>query len=92
MKSEWRIAADKALEEAQNLPPGFDRAEALKKAGVLRNEACSREIATVARRTQQRGQGIPVESNRSAFQHMRFATGNAAMLVGRECLSIGVCG
>ena len=49
MKSEWRIAADKALEEAQNLPPGFDRAEALKKAGVLRNEACSREIATVER-------------------------------------------
>jgi hypothetical protein len=49
MKSEWRIAADKALEEAQNLPPGSDRAEALKKAGVLRNEACSREIATVER-------------------------------------------
>jgi hypothetical protein len=48
-KSEWRIAADKALQEAQNLPPGSDRAEALKKAGVLRNEACSREIATVER-------------------------------------------
>jgi hypothetical protein len=39
----------------------------------------------VARLTQQRGQGIPVASTRSPFQHMRFATGNAAMLVGREC-------
>ena len=28
----------------------------------------------------------------SAFRHMRFATGNAAMLVSRECLSIEVCG
>ena len=44
------------------------------------------------RRARQRGQGIPVGSNRSAFQHMRFATGNAAMLVGRGCLSIAVCG
>src|SRR5258708_2648707 len=35
----------------------------------------------VARLTQQRGQGIPVGSNRSAFQHMRFATGNAATSV-----------
>src|SRR5712675_2592348 len=31
-----------------------------------------------------------VGSNRSVFQHMRFATGNAAMLVGRECPSIEV--
>jgi hypothetical protein len=31
-------------------------------------------------------------SNRSAFQHMRFARGNAAMLVGRECPSIEVYG
>src|SRR5260370_20347087 len=46
----------------------------------------------VARRTQQRGQGIPVGSNRSAFQHMRFATGNAAMSAGREWPWIEVCG
>src|SRR5258708_17442450 len=45
-----------------------------------------------ARLTRQRGQGIPVGSNRSAFRHMRSATGKAAMLAMRECLSIGVCG
>src|SRR6202011_782543 len=46
----------------------------------------------VARPRRQRGQGIPVGSNRSAFQHMRFAKGSGATSVGRECLSIGVCG
>src|SRR5258708_6609064 len=44
----------------------------------------------VAPRTQQRGQGIPVGSNRLAFQHMRFAKGSAAMSVGRECQLIEV--
>ena len=33
----------------------------------------------VARRTQQRGQGTPVGSNRSAVRHIRFAMGSAAM-------------
>jgi hypothetical protein len=46
----------------------------------------------VARRTQQRGQGIPVGSNRLAFQHKRFAMGSAAMSVDRECPLIEVCG
>src|SRR6202023_1442770 len=41
----------------------------------------------VARRTQQRGQGIPVGSNRSVFQRMRFATGNAGD-VGRSRMPI----
>ena len=46
----------------------------------------------VARRTQQRGQGIPCGSNRSAFQHMCFAMASAATWVGRECPLIEVCG
>jgi hypothetical protein len=46
----------------------------------------------VARRKRQRGQGIPVGSNRSAFQHMRFAMGSAAMSVDRECPLIEVFG
>src|SRR5712692_9705846 len=45
-----------------------------------------------ARRTQQRGQGIPVGSNRSAVRHIHFATGSVATLVGRECPSIEVVG
>jgi hypothetical protein len=46
----------------------------------------------VARPTQQRGQGIPVVSNRSAFQHVRFATGSAATSVRRECFSKAMIG
>src|ERR1700726_1379597 len=46
----------------------------------------------VARRSQQRGQGIPVGSNRLAVQHKRFAMGSAAMSVDRECAMIEVCG
>src|ERR1700716_2486445 len=45
-----------------------------------------------ALRTQQRGQGIPVGSNRSAVRHIHFATGSVATLVGRECPSIEVVG
>src|SRR5258707_15690533 len=45
-----------------------------------------------ARRTQQRGQGIPCGSNRSAFQHIRFAKVTAATLVDRECPLIEVFG
>jgi subfamily B ATP-binding cassette protein HlyB/CyaB len=37
------------------------------------------------RRARQRGQGIPVGSNRSAVRHIRFAMGNAAMSADREC-------
>jgi hypothetical protein len=33
------IAAQKVLEEAQNLPAGAERIEALKRAGILRLEA-----------------------------------------------------
>jgi hypothetical protein len=36
--------------------------------------------------------GIPVGSNRLAFQHKRFAMGSAAMSVDRECPLIEVCG
>src|SRR5467141_2721914 len=45
-----------------------------------------------ALRTQQRGQGIPVGSNRSAVRHIHFAKGSVATLVGRECPSIEVVG
>src|SRR5437660_5117749 len=45
-----------------------------------------------ALRTQQRGQGIPVGSNRSAVRRIHFATGSVATLVGRECPSIEVVG
>ena len=41
----------------------------------------------VARRTQQRGQGIPCGSNRSAFQHIHFAKG-ARGDVGRSRMPI----
>jgi hypothetical protein len=37
-------------------------------------------------------EGIPVGSNRSAFQHIRFAMASAAMSAGCECPSIEVCG
>ena len=46
----------------------------------------------VARRTQQRGQGTPVGSNRSAVRHIRFAMGSAAMSAGHECPLIEVFG
>src|SRR5258706_15939886 len=36
------------------------------------------------RRTQQRGRGIPVGSNRSAVRQIRFAMGNAATSADRE--------
>src|SRR5258705_10728522 len=49
-------------------------------------------VGGAALRTQQRGQGIPVGSNRSAVRHIHFATGSAATLVGRECPSIEVVG
>src|SRR5712671_5680677 len=45
-----------------------------------------------ALRTQQRGQGIPVGSNRSAVRRIHFATGSVATLVGRECPLIEVVG
>ena len=45
-----------------------------------------------ALRTQQRGQGIPVGSSRSAVRRIHFATGSVATLVGRECPSIEVVG
>src|SRR5665647_945966 len=42
--------------------------------------SCKRAVrdGDAARRTQQRGQGIPVGSNRSAFQHMRFGNAHLA--------------
>jgi hypothetical protein len=58
------------------------------------NNSCTTAVrdGDVARRTRQRGQGIPVGSNRSAFQQMRFAMGSAAMSVDRECPLIEVFG
>src|SRR5258708_275292 len=58
------------------------------------NISCNRAVGDGGgtRRTQQHGQGIPCGSNRSAFQHIHFAKGNAATSVDRGCLSIGVCG
>jgi hypothetical protein len=38
---DW-IAAERALEVAQELPAGIDRFEALKRAGQLRNKAADR--------------------------------------------------
>src|SRR5665811_1463742 len=58
------------------------------------NNSCTTAVrdGDVARRKRQRGQSIPVGSNRSAFQHMRFAMGSAAMSVDRECPLIEVFG
>src|SRR5260370_12871131 len=39
-------------------------------------------VGGAALRTQQRGQGIPVGSNRSAVRHIHFATGSVVTLVG----------
>ncbi|MES2752431.1 MAG: hypothetical protein V4661_13770 [Pseudomonadota bacterium] len=36
---QWSAKADDALEEARSMPPGPERTEALKKAGMLRNAA-----------------------------------------------------
>src|SRR5258707_4709379 len=49
-------------------------------------------VGGAALRTQQRGQGIPVGSNRSAVRHIHYATGSVATLVGRECPLIEVVG
>jgi hypothetical protein len=47
-KSEWSLAAERALGEARKMPPGRDRLAALKAAGKLRNEALLRDrLATV---------------------------------------------
>jgi hypothetical protein len=47
-KSEWALAAERALGEARKMPPGRDRLAALKAAGKLRNEALLRDrLATV---------------------------------------------
>jgi hypothetical protein len=49
-KSEWELAAERALGEARKMPPGRDRLAALKAAGKLRNEALLRDrLATVKR-------------------------------------------
>ena len=49
-KSEWALAAERALGEARKMPPGRDRLAALKAAGKLRNEALLRDrLATVKR-------------------------------------------
>jgi hypothetical protein len=60
----------------------------------VRDNSCTTAVCGggVARPTQQRGQGIPVGSNRSAFQHVRFATGSAATSVRRECFSKAMIG
>lgn len=36
---EWSAKADEALEDARRIPPGAERTEALKKAGLLRKAA-----------------------------------------------------
>jgi hypothetical protein len=56
--------------------------------------SCTTAVGDVggARRTQQRGQGTPVGSNRSAVRHIRFAMGSVAMSAGRECPLIEVFG
>jgi len=36
---QWGAKADDALEEARSMPPGPERTEAMKKAGMLRNAA-----------------------------------------------------
>lgn len=43
-KSELTIAAEKAVAAAQNMPPGAKRLEALKTAGLLRNEAILEQL------------------------------------------------
>jgi hypothetical protein len=49
-KSEWALAADRALVEARKMPPGRDRLAALKAAGRLRNEALLRDGAAALKR------------------------------------------
>jgi hypothetical protein len=41
---EWDARATEALEKARLMPPGPEKVEALKKAGILRNEADRRGI------------------------------------------------
>jgi hypothetical protein len=49
-KSEWALAAERALEQARKMPPGRDRLAALRAAGKLRNEALMRDHLAAAKR------------------------------------------
>jgi len=49
-KSEWALAAERALGEARKMPPGRDRLAALKAAGKLRNEALLRDRLAAVKR------------------------------------------
>jgi hypothetical protein len=49
-KSEWSLAAERALGEARKMPPGRDRLAALKAAGKLRNEAPLRDRLAAVKR------------------------------------------
>src|SRR5258707_2329359 len=79
---------------AKNLPSPFDGARE-RRILLQGRDACARHCniscMTAAgdgggtRRARQRGQGIPVGSNRSAVRHIRFAMGNAATSADHEC-------
>jgi hypothetical protein len=49
-RSEWALAAERALGEARRMPPGRDRLAALKAAGKLRNEALLRDRVVAVER------------------------------------------
>jgi hypothetical protein len=49
-KSEFALAAERALGEARKMPPGRDRFAALKAAGKLRNEALLRDRLAALKR------------------------------------------
>jgi hypothetical protein len=52
-KSQWWLAAERALGEARKMPPGRDRLAALKAAGKLRNEALLRDRLAAVKRPDQ---------------------------------------
>lgn len=44
-ETDCKASAEAALEEARNMPPGSERSDALKKAGLLRRDADAYGIA-----------------------------------------------
>jgi hypothetical protein len=48
-KLDLETEAQRALEEARALPPGLDRTEAMKRAGILRNAADLRGLLSAKR-------------------------------------------
>jgi len=65
--SEATFAAEKALREAQKLPPGSKRSNALRKAGSLRNKAISQELARSRRGSNRENRCLTLYPQRRRF-------------------------